>query len=247
MTFTATDRAVISGDDASIQGGVGGDHVKWIACATIVLVLCAPLRAVAQQEEVRLPGGGELVFENFQSSPLDSVARGRIRELKGLAIAPSPLLMDTAVTTEVVSLLRQRTGVQVSTPADFVRAGGEIGVPVVASAGLTEEEQNQIARRVGQRPGAGGVLVTVPVDRGFRYFGLLFTQGYVQSFALRARLVAIEGDTVPWALTMNYRLTWRVTLGNVFSGVPAYSNQTELAMAVMRRMVDRFLTEAWAP
>lgn len=200
----------------------------------------------AYAEEIRLTGGAVLDVEGFESPPLDAAGKARIRQLRKVALAPSSLLSDPDVLTEVVRLIREPTGWEVATPRDFSRATAEIGETPLET-GLTQDEQNSVARKVGARLGAGGVFVTHVQDRGStQRVDILGQQRIDQAYTLRARLVGVATTDILWSQAMNYKVIVRYTIVNVFRP-PTPPPAAEVTLIVARKMVDRFLSDAWTP
>jgi hypothetical protein len=211
----------------------------------VLLAAAAPttLLAAPVGDSTRLTGGAVLEILRYHNPALGADARARVRDIRSVVVAPAPLVADTDVLTEFVRLVYEKTGWQVSTPREFGRVAMEMGENPFLEAGLTEDEQNTLGRKVAQKLGVDAALLIRHSPGEWKYtqpllIGLLYR--FEQTGVLSMRLVAT--NYVPWAQRMDYRIALQSVRAN-----PPFPPMQEVAGTLLRRMIERFVADAGLP
>lgn len=210
----------------------------------LFILIIVPLVSAQAPETVRLSGGGTFEVIRYHNPPPGADVKNRIRGLRSVVIAPVAVVIDSETLTELIGLIRERTGWRVLTPGEFIRAATQLVESSYTETGLTEEELDAVARRVGQKLEAdAAILIRHGVGEvKVQALPLLLIHRIEQTGVLRLRLVAVSPEVVLWSQRMDYRITVRGVIS--FPQLPPAS---EVAAVSLRRMVERFLSEAWHP
>lgn len=199
---------------------------------------------------VKLPGNEVLNMHDFQSPPLDADAKVQAHSLKSIAVAPSPVLNDSAILTSSINFLQDKTGMKVFTPAQFMQAAAQSGATTsMPGEVLTEDEQNAALRKIGQALGADAVLVFSLQNRGIQTRSFLgLGMSTAASYTLTAKVISVHQDGIFWHQGMDYSVIWK-SGGLLFPYAGTIStpnaNPPEAVRVVVQRTLEQFISDAW--